>query len=400
MEYNRIRQAVILAGGLGTRLAPFTKNNPKPMYPFEGKPFLEYLIMQIKSFGITEIVLLLGYLPQKIMDYFETGEQYGVRLVYRVTPPEYDTGTRMKEAESVLEDHFLLLYCDNYCPIDFDILQEAYFKNHAMIQITAYANKDLYTKDNLLLKDDGQVLCYDKKRVTSGLKGVDIGYAIINKRTLQLLPEENCNFEAVVYPEMVKEGKMFAEVTEHRYYSVGSWQRIELTRQFFQPVKTIFLDRDGTLNVRPPKACYVEKPEEFVWIDGAREAIVKLKNAGYRIILISNQPGIARGCLTEEALKNIHQKMQSELEKMGGEIDKIYYCPHNWDEDCDCRKPKPGMFYQAQKEYSLNLRDCVMIGDDERDMQAAQAAGCRGILVDDNYTLKCAVDDLLRSIGR
>lgn len=92
--------------------------------------------------------------------------------------------------------------------------------------------------------------------------------------------------------------------------------------------------------------------------------------------------------------------MQSELEKMGGEIDKIYYCPHNWDEDCDCRKPKPGMFYQAQKDYSLNLRDCVMIGDDERDMQAAQAAGCCGILVDDNYTLKCAVDDLLRSIGR
>ena len=199
---------------------------------------------------------------------------------------------------------------------------------------------------------------------------------------------------------MVKEGKMFAEVTEHRYYSVGSWQRIELTRQFFQPVKTIFLDRDGTLNVRPPKACYVEKPEEFVWIDGAREAIVKLKNSGYRIILISNQPGIARGYLTEETLKNIHQKMQSELEKMGGKIDKIYYCPHNWDEDCDCRKPKPGMFYQAQKEYSLNLKDCVMIGDDERDMQAAQAAGCRGILVDDNYTLKCAVDDLLRSIGR
>lgn len=400
MESNRVKQAVILAGGLGTRLAPFTEHDPKPMYPFEGIPFLEYLIRQVKDFGIKKIVLLLGYLPEKITEYFGDGEDYGVQLTYCITPVEYDTGARIREAQDRLEEHFLLMYCDNYCPIDFQKLEESYFRNQALLQITAYANTDHYTKNNLRVSDNGQVLCYDKKRVTEGLKGVDIGYAIVNKKLLQLLPDENCNFEAVVYPEIVKAGKMFATVTEHRYYSVGSWERIELTRQFFKPVKTIFLDRDGTLNVRPPKACYVEKPEQFVWIEGAREAVAALKKAGYRIILVSNQPGIARGCLSESMLDEIHQKMKTELEQVGGAIDAIYYCPHNWDEGCECRKPKPGMFFQAQKEYSLNLRECVMIGDDERDMQAAQAAGCRGILVDDTYTLQCAVEELLLNTGR
>lgn len=399
MEHCKVRQAVILAGGLGTRLAPFTEHAPKPMYCFEGRPFLEYLIIQVKSFGIKDIVLLLGYSPQKIMDYFLRGEQYGVHITYRITPVEYDTGARIKMAEDILEDHFLLMYCDNYCPIDFSKLQESYFKNHAMVQITAYANKDEYTKDNLLLNGEGQVLCYDKKRTVAGLKGVDIGYAIISKQVLNLLPEESCNFEALVYPEMVKAGRMFAEVTEHRYYSIGSWQRIELTRQFLKPVKTIFLDRDGTLNVKPAKACYVESPKEFVWIDGAREAVALLKKAGYRVILVSNQPGITKGNLTIEKLDEIHNKMQSELEEKGGAIDAIYYCPHNWDDGCDCRKPKPGMFYQAQKDYSLNLTKCVMIGDDERDMEAAKAAGCIGILIDDNYTLLQAVKQLLGNQG-
>ena len=394
---NKIQQAVILAGGYGKRLAPFTDHAPKPMYKFNGVPFLEYLIRQIKMFGIKDVLILLGYMPEKIIDYFGNGEKYGVSVSYSTTPVEWETGARLRSAKDMLEDVFLLMYCDNYCPIDFEKLQSDYYNNNALIQITAYANKDCYTKDNLSLAENGKVLCYDKKRTKPNLKGVDIGYAIISRDVVEYLPEENCNFEEMVYPKVVKQGKMFATITEHRYYSIGSWERIELTKQFFSPSKTIFLDRDGTLNVRPQKACYIEKPEEFIWIEGAREAVAELKRAGYRIILISNQPGIAKGRMTEEMLQNIHDKMQKELKEIGGSIDAIYYCPHDWNEGCDCRKPKPGMFYQAQKDYSLNLRNCRMIGDDVRDMEAAHAAGCKGIFIDENYTLERAVEDILRS---
>lgn len=394
-----VNQAVILAGGYGTRLRPFTDTSPKPMYPFEGKPFLEYLIEQVKSFGIEEIVLLLGYLPEVIMDYFGGGEKWGVQITYSVTPVEYETGLRLLNAKDLIQDAFLLMYCDNYCPIDFEILKQLYCESDALLLFTAYRNRDQYTKSNLKVGVDGRVEVYDKKRVTPGLQGVDIGYAIVNKKVFDYLPQNNHNFEAVLYPLLVKEQKLFAVFTEHRYYSVGSWERIELTKRFFSNQKYIFLDRDGTLNVRPPKACYVEKPEDFVWLPGAKEAIKKLNEAGFKVLLVSNQPGLARGRLTEEMLFSIHTKMQEELHEIGAEIERIYYCPHNWDEGCDCRKPKPGMFYQAQKEYSLNLRKCLMIGDDERDIKAGQAAGCRSILVSEDYPLSLAVEQLLDEKG-
>lgn len=391
----KIKQAVILAGGYGTRLKPFTDANPKPMYPFEGKPFLEYIIEQVKGFGFREIVLLLGYLPEKIMDYFGDGSRWGIQIQYFVTPVEYETGLRLKGAESLLDDEFLLLYCDNYCPVDYEKLLERYRASGAELCFTAYWNLDGYTKSNLCVAPDGRVEVYDKKRLTPGLQGVDIGYALVNKRVLSLLPEENHNFEAVVYPALVQAGRLYAWETEHRYYSVGSWERIELTRTFFSPRKFVFLDRDGTLNVRPPRACYIEHPQDFIWLPGAQTAVARLKAAGYTLILISNQPGLARGNLTEETLGEIHQKMQEDLKAVGGGIDRIYYCPHNWDDGCGCRKPKPGMFFQAQKEFSLDLSRCMMYGDDERDIEAANAAGCPCELVTEAYPLSAAVDKLL-----
>ena len=188
---------------------------------------------------------------------------------------------------------------------------------------------------------------------------------------------------------------MFATVTEHRYYSIGSFERISLTESFFCGRKFVFLDRDGTLNVRPPKACYVEKPEDFIWLDGAKEAVKKLNDNSYLVILISNQPGIARGNLTEQTLEDIHEKMKRDLAEVHAHIDAIYYCPHNWDEGCFCRKPKPGMLYQAQRDYSLNLTKGYLIGDDERDIEAGESAGCRSILVSEKYTVLDAVNEII-----
>lgn len=394
----QIKQAVIIAGGLGTRLKPFTDTNPKPMYPFNGKPFIEYLVKQIKGFGIDRILILVGYLPEKIMDYLGDGSKYGVKIEYDVTPVEYETGDRVLHAKEKLDDEYLFMYCDNYCPINFARLVEDYYNNNALLQFTAYANLDGYTKSNLLIAEDGKVEVYDKKRLTPNLSGVDIGYAIVNKKVLDMLPDGGFNLEAVLYPILVDQGKLYATVTEHRYYSVGSFERIELTKRYFDFQKYVFLDRDGTLNVRPPKACYIEKPEDFVWLDGAKEAVKKLNDAGFIVILISNQPGIARGNLTEETLTAIHNKMQSELAEIGAHIDKIYYCPHNWDDGCACRKPKPGMFYQAQKEFCIELPKATMIGDDERDIEAGEAAGCgRNILVNEEYTVLDAVNDLLKA---
>ncbi len=399
---NPIKQAVILAGGMGTRLQPFTSDNPKPMYPINGVPFIEHLIIQIKEFGIHYVLILLGYMPERIMDYLGNGEKYNLHIEYAVTPSAFETGERLVQACAKIEDQFLLLYCDNYCPVNYERLLKDFQINDAVIQISAYRNEDHYTKDNLRVADNGCIELYDKKRISPHLGGVDIGYALVKKEALALFQNEkdtvqSGNFELVTYPALVRGKKLYATFTRHRYYSIGSWARIEDTKRFFEGRKTVFLDRDGTINVRPPKACYVEKEEEFVWLDGAMQAIRILKECGCRIILVSNQPGIARGRLTVETLNKIHAKMQRELkQETGYEIDAIYFCPHNWDEGCDCRKPNPGLLYQAQKDFALDLTKCILVGDDERDIQAGMEAGCRSIQVGESYDLLCAVKDLLK----
>lgn len=386
-----ISQAVILAGGMGTRLKPYTDEHPKPMYRFNDKPFLEYIIDQVVEFGIKDILMLLGYRADEIINYFGDGSKYGINIEYSVTPVGYDTGNRLFHEINRLQDKFILLYCDNYCPINFELLVDEQLKNDSDIQISVYANKDGYTKSNLRVASDGRVEIYDKKRTMENLFGVDIGYAIINKRVFDYITYHQdviLNFEKEIYPICIEKKKLYATVTEHRYYSIGSWERIKLTEDFFDNKKIIFLDRDGTINKRAPKACYIEKKEDFVWLDGAQEAIRLLKENDYRVIIVSNQPGIARGNMTEETLADIHNKMQCDLEKeIGYRIDKVYYCPHNWDEGCDCRKPKPGMLFMAQKDFSLNLHRCILVGDDDRDIEAGEAAGCICYKVTDSKSL-------------
>lgn len=388
-----VKQAVILAGGRGERLRPFTDEQPKPMYPIGGVPFITRLIEQVKSFGMEEVVLLLGYKAEKIQEELGDGSRFGIKIIYDVTPPEYDTAERLLHAQESISEDFLLMYCDNYCPVDFQQLCKSYYDNNALIQLSVYSNKDKYTKDNLIVDEGGQVVVYDKKRLTPNLSGVDIGYAIVNKKSFELIGD-NKSF-AAVYPILVADGKLFATVTDHRYYSIGGYERMSLTEDFFKEKKVVFLDRDGTINVRAPKACYIEKPEDFVWLDGAKEALKKLKDNGVITVLISNQPGIARGNLTEETLQDIHNKMQSDLAQVQAEIDYIYYCPHNWDEGCECRKPKPGMLYMAQRDLSIDLTKCVIFGDDERDIEAGEAARVKSVLITDEYPLIRAVEDYL-----
>lgn len=390
-----IKQAVIFAGGLGERLRPFTETNPKPMFRFNDRPFLEYLILQIREWGIRDIIILLGYLPDKVTEYFGDGSDWEVNIKYVITPVEFDTQCRLKEAEKLLCDDFLMMYCDNLCPVDFLLLKKEYERNNALIQVTAYSNDDSYTKNNMRIRSDGLVELYDKKRKADNLKGVDIGYAIVSKKVLSLMSKENENFEAVVYPKLVEAKRLFSTVTKHRYYSIGSFERIDLTRRFLSGKKYIFLDRDGVTNKRPPKAEYVCRPEDFIWLPGAKEAIKRLNDAGYFIIIISNQAGIARGVMTEEDFNKVQEKMIADLKEIGAHIDAVYFCPHGWNDGCECRKPKPGMLYQAQKDYSINLTKCVLIGDDERDIMTAHNANMKGILVTEDYSLEDAVTDVL-----
>jgi histidinol-phosphate phosphatase family protein len=228
---------------------------------------------------------------------------------------------------------------------------------------------------------------FDRSRRSPGLRGVEISYALLRRSVLELLPSEDALFEEAVYPPLVELGELLAYVTEHRYYSVGSVERLPLTERFLARRPAVILDRDGVLNKRPPRAQYVRSSDEFEWLPGAKAALRLFEEAGYLVVVVSNQAGVARGAMSEADLARIHERMKVEAAAEGGRIDAVYYCPHNWDEGCACRKPKPGMLFSAQRDFDLDLTRTPFIGDDERDEEAAVAAGCPALLVSDQATL-------------
>ena len=391
---QRPTQAVILAGGRGTRLRPLTDMRPKPMIEIHGKPFLEYVVEMLRDQGLERILLLLGHLPDVVRDHFGDGGRWGVEITYSVTGPDDLTGHRLKVARPLLDSHFLLLYCDNYWPLRMDDMWRHFVAHGVPALVTVYSNTDGYSRDCVELGPDGAVLRFDRSRRAPRLKGVEISYAIVSRDVLDLLPAEDVLFEEAVYPALAERGALAAYVTHHRYYSIGSHERLPLTERFLARRPTVILDRDGVLNKKAPKAHYVRSWSEFDWLPGARDALRVLRELGYRVIVVTNQAGIARGALTEEDLLAIHARMQDEAAAAGGGIDAIYWCPHGWDEGCECRKPAPGLLFRAQREHDLDLSRTLVVGDDERDAQAAEAAGCPWQLVTAERSLLDVVGEL------
>ena len=142
-----------------------------------------------------------------------------------------------------------------------------------------------------------------------------------------------------------------------------------------------FLDRDGTINHPAAPGEYIESWDEFRFLPRAPEAIALLRDAGMRVVVVTNQRGVALGRMSSASVEDIHRRMAAELEARGTAIDAVYYCPHEHD-SCDCRKPKPGMLLQAARDLGgVDLAESVMVGDSALDMEAGARAGCRRVLI-------------------
>ncbi len=378
-----IEQAIILAGGRGTRLRPLTDRLPKPMAPVNGKPFLEYLVELLRQNGVQEIVLLLGYLPEKIRDHFGDGSRYGVKISYSVTRAEDETGARLSAAAPLVRDTFLLLYGDNYWPLRLDPLFDFYQKKNTIASVAVYTNKDRQSRNNMRVDEDGYVTVYDPLREVENLNGVEIGFFLLKKKVFSYMPGHNFSFEKEVLPVLIKERELAGFRTDHPYYSIGTMEKLERMRRALRPKKVIFLDRDGIINKKPPPGEYVKSWNEFEFLPGAKRALRMLAEKGYAMYIVTNQAGIGRGMMTHRDLDEIHARLAAELEQEGVHLGGVYYCPHGWDEGCECRKPKSGMLYQAAREHDFDLTKTIFIGDDARDMEAGNGAGCLTFLTDE-----------------
>ena len=163
--------------------------------------------------------------------------------------------------------------------------------------------------------------------------------------------------------------------------------------------KAAFLDRDGVINRKPPGDGYVTRWEDMQFLPGVAESISLLNHAGYQVIVVTNQRCVARGLVTSQAVDSIHQQLCEWLAAAGAQIDGVYYCPHETQPPCSCRKPAPGMLLTAAHEHQVDLAASWMIGDSEIDIEAGRSAGCRTVrLLGSTETLKSSADVVAPSL--
>lgn len=397
-------KTVIMAGGKGTRIASVASDIPKPMIKVCGKPILEYQIECLKRYHLTDITIVVGYLGHIIKEYFGDGGAFGCSISYYTETDPLGTAGALYKIQDSLSEDFILLNGDIIFDIDFDRITAFHRQKEAWTTLAVHPNSHPYDSALLVTDSENRVINWLNKEDNRQYykNQVNAGIHILSKKLLNayLPAKEKVDLDRDILKPRLDSRNIFAYNTPEyikdmgtpdRYAQVASdiEQGIVKKRNLSFKQRAVFLDRDGTIN---KLSGFVTKPEQLELIDGAADAIRKINNAGYLAIVITNQPVVARGEVTLEGLDVIHQKLETDLGRVGAYIDDLFFCPHHPDKgflgerpeykiDCNCRKPKPGMILKAAEKYNIDLAQSYMVGDDARDIGAAIASGCIPVLL-------------------
>ena len=407
-----MRQAVILAGGKGTRLKSIIGDLPKPMVSILGAPLLQHLIEQCVAYDIVDIKLLVSYRKEAIEDYFGDGSQYGVSIQYIVEDIPRGTAGALIDALPELDEQFLVVYGDTFFDIDLGSFWNFHQNQAGDISIFLHPNDHPYDSDLVEVDPSFQVLKIHPYPHDSQWRQnlVNAALYMINKSALKGIDFvlDRPDIAKDLFPLMLESGKkLYGYISTEYIKDMGMPKRLSKVERDIDsgkvkslkkqtPKMAIFIDRDGTIN---QEVNHLSSQDQFELHDGVGEAICQINAAGILAVIVTNQPVIARGELEESELKVIHNKMDTLLGSQGAYIDRLYYCPHHTDSgfegevealkfDCDCRKPKIGLFTQAKKDLNIVLEKSWVVGDSTRDILAAQNAGMKSILVETGHAGK------------
>lgn len=408
-------KAVIMAGGKGTRITSVARDIPKPMIPIEGKPVLEHELECLREQGFTDVILTVSHLGHVIMDYFGdgggispvTGKPFGVKIEYFVEKePLGNAGALFCLKDRLMED-FLLLNADAIFDVDFSRLLAWHRKKGGLATLFTHPNSHPYDSGLIVADENGAVtrwLTKEDERPQWYRNRVNAGLHVLSPALLETRPDTpRIDLDRQLLKPLAGTGKMYCYDSPEYVRDMGTPERYEgvcrdyasglvRARNLRNKQRAVFLDRDGTIN---RYVGFLRDIEQFELLPGVAEAICRINASGYLAIVVTNQPVIARGEVTREQLREIHNKMETLLGHEGAYVDALYYCPHHPDRgypgevpelkiDCGCRKPRPGLLLRAAADYNIDLANSWMIGDSDSDVQAGQAAGCRTIRIGEN----------------
>lgn len=412
------RQLIILAGGAGTRLRARLGDLPKPMIPVAGKPLLEHQVELARAHGFCDLIFFVHYRADLIEQHFGDGSRWGVHIRYVIEQEPLGTAGAVAAGMEWLAERFVVMYGDTMVNVDLGRCWRAHEQAGAAATLLLHPNDHPFDSDLVEVDANQQVVAFHHRPHPPEIwrqNLVNAGLYVLEKtaltRYMQLrsTPTDEkskiVDFGRDVFPVLVTAGEKLLGYnspefikdigTPERYdrisaqYAAGIVQRSSLAT----PQRAIFLDRDGTLI--PDRDC-LRRAEDLELLPGVAEAIHLLNLAGWRTIVVTNQPVVAKGWCTEAELQKIHNKLESLLGREHAFLDRIFFCPHHPEKGfpgerpelkiaCECRKPGIGMIRRAVEELNVDLAQSWLIGDTTTDLQTARNAGLRSILLKTGY---------------
>jgi D-glycero-D-manno-heptose 1,7-bisphosphate phosphatase len=362
-------KGVILAGGRGERIRPVTDTLPKPLIPINGKPIIAHQLEQLERIGIKEVFVLTGYLASSIKSYCDK-----LSTTLKITCVESDEANspaqRLLDIRRIIGDDFLIVYCDNYILADSDI--KAVLNSRSSLSLLI-ERRDV---GNVSINEYG-FFRYDASERKLENQFVELGNIIVRSNEFMEILDKTRDLPLAIQNFSLENETTAIEIT------AGLWSVSNLERylKLINGRKIVLLDRDGVLLEKMPKRKYVVNFRDYRPIIENWNGLKILGDSGVDFVIATNQPGVATGDVTETFLSALHERLVSDMLNFGINILSVYSCKHHWDDDCDCRKPAPGMLNKAIKDFSIDKSHTIYIGDDDRDLLAAQAANIEGLLI-------------------
>jgi histidinol-phosphate phosphatase family protein len=400
------KQTVILAGGVGTRLRARLGDLPKPMINLNGKPLLEYQIELARRYGFTDIKIFACYRADIIREHFGEGQRFGLKISYVVEEEPLGTAGAVLNAYDALAENFLVLYGDTMLGVDLQRIWDRHMESEADATLLLHPNDHPFDSDLVETDLGGWVTAFHNRphRENDWKQNlVNAGLYVVRRRAVSpwKQPNQAMDFGRDLFPRMLaRKAKLLGYPSPEYIKDIGTPERYDRICKevaagvaersaLSQSQVGVFLDRDGTVI---KEVGGLTMPEQLQLLPGAAEAIKILNHKGLRTILITNQPVVAKGFCKEEDVELIHRKLQTLLGREHAFLDAIYYCPHHPDKgyngerldlkfECNCRKPKAGMIFQAAESLNIDLKKSWLIGDTTTDVQTAKNAGLKSVLV-------------------
>lgn len=392
-----LAQAVILVGGLGTRLGELTAQTPKPLLPVAGRPFVEHLLQEISRYGFHRATLLAGRFGDRVRAAYDGQVISGLAIDVVVEPSPMGTGGALAfaAAEARLDQEFLLMNGDSWIDMDLVRLVRHWEAARAerpstRAQLLLQAVPDV-ARYGAVTSSGGIVTGFHEKSPESAHRPgrINAGVYVLDRDILADVPlDRPTSLETDILPRLVAKGRVVSiPAPEESYFiDIGlpdTYLRADEELMLHRRRPAIFLDRDGTLNI---DLGYTHRIADLVWQPEAREAVKYANDAGYYVFVVTNQAGVARGFYEERDVIAFHEAMQSQLYQLGAHVDAFEWCPFHIDgtveayrQDSRRRKPSPGMIEDLVAVWPVDMSRSFLVGDSSDDMKAAEAAGLVGI---------------------